>query len=97
MDNHRVYGRLLKHVDEHCIMYLGETAAVEQRLTLNEFSSEALKTTYDVIYRTPSEYNSFYKVLLDNGFELTHQEFLPHTEIKQLHRETDRLTSFFVR
>lgn len=87
----------LKHLDEHCIMYLSETAAVEQRLTLNEFSSDALKTTYDAIYRTPSEYNEFYKILIDNGFELTYQEFLPHTDIKQLHRETDRFTSFFVR
>ncbi len=77
-------------LDEHCIMYLTETAAIEKRLTLDSCPSEALKTTYDVIYRTPSEYNEYYKVLIDNGFKIIKQDFLPHLNCEKGFSETDR-------
>lgn len=77
-------------LDEHCIMYLTETAATEKRLTLDNCPSEALKANYDVIYRTPSEYNEYYKALLDKGFKITRQDFLPHLNNESGFSETDR-------
>ncbi len=77
-------------LDEHCIMYFTETVAVENRLTLNECESVALKATYDVIYRTTEEYNSFYSPLIQNGFKITHQAYLPHLNNEKGFSETDR-------
>ena len=84
------YNNLLDLLDEHCIMYFTETVAVETRLTLDECPSEALKTNYDVIYRTPSEYNEYYKIFLDNGFKITKQDYLPHLNSENSFKETDR-------
>lgn len=81
---------LEKHLDEHCIMYLTETVAVENRLTLDECPSEALKTTYDVIYRTPDEYNKLYSVFIENGFKIRKQDYLPHLNNEKEFYETDR-------
>ena len=81
---------LLRLVDEHCTMYLTETVAVEKRLTLDECPSAALKTTYDVIYRTPSEYNEYYKMLQEAGFRIVQQDYLPHLNNEKEYSETDR-------
>ncbi len=84
-------------LSEHCRMFLTETVAVETRLTLDECPSEALKTTYDVIYRTPAEYNEYYKSLLDNGFIVKVQDYLPHLNNEAAFSETDRWYSIFER
>ena len=81
---------LLNHIDEHCVMYFTDTVAVETRLTLDECPSVALKTNYDVIYRTPDEYNEFYKVLFEAGFKIRKQDFLPHLNNEEGFSETDR-------
>lgn len=75
---------------EKCKMFFTETVAVETRLTLDECPSEALKTTYDVIYRTPSEYNEYYQSLLNNGFVICKQDYLPHLNSEATFSETDR-------
>lgn len=85
------------HLDEHCIMYLTETVAVKTRLTLDECPSEALKADYDVIYRTPAEYNEFYKALADVGFTIKKQDFLPHLNNEKEFYETDRWYTIFER
>lgn len=84
-------------LEDECIMYLTETVAVEQRLTLDECPSEALKTTYDVIYRTPTEYNIYYENMKDAGFEIVKQEYLPHLNNEKGFSETDRWYTIFKR
>ena len=84
------YKGLVRLLDEHCVLFLNETVAVEKRLTLNEHPSEALKTTYDVIYRTIKEYNEYYNIFLDNGFRIEKQEFLPHLNNEKGYSETER-------
>ena len=79
--------RLLGH---NAIVYLTETVARQTRLTLDEFYSSALDTNYDVIYRTPDEYNLRYKALTENGFTVTTQGYLPRYNEEQEYRETDR-------
>jgi Predicted methyltransferase (contains TPR repeat) len=41
-----------------CVIYIKETIAVEERLTLNKFYSKDLKHTYTAIYRTAEEYRN---------------------------------------
>lgn len=84
------FHNLAKLLDEHCVMYLTETVAVEKRLTLDSCPSEALKTTYDVIYRTPEEYNQYYEMLFRAGFNIVQQDFLPHLNDEEGFSETDR-------
>ena len=81
---------LSRLLDEHCLLYLEETVAIEKRLTLDECPSEALKTNYDVIYRTPSEYNTYYQLLLDAGFHIVQQGYLPHLNKEKTFSETER-------
>lgn len=87
----------IKHLDGHCIMYLTETVAIKTRLTLDKCPSEALKTDYDVIYRTPDEYNEHYKILTGAGFKIIKQDFLPHLNAEKQFSETDRWYSILER
>ncbi|MBB6732246.1 methyltransferase [Cohnella zeiphila] len=84
------YEGVLKLLDERCIIYFTETVAVEKRLTLDECPSEALKTNYDVIYRTPDEYKGYYSVFTDAGFVVKEQKYLPHLNNEKPFYETDR-------
>jgi len=81
---------LLPLLDEHCVLYLTETVAAKTRLTLDNLPSEALKTDYSVIYRTPDEYRAYYKPLEDAGFRVVRQEYLPHLNKEKGFEETDR-------
>lgn len=82
--------QLLKKLDNHTKVYLTETIALEERLTLNQFYSEALKTDYDVIYRTEKEYNQVYQSWLNAGFQIVEQGLLPHLNKEKEYSETDR-------
>lgn len=82
--------QLLEKMDAHVRVYFTETIALTERLTLNEFYSEALKTDYDVIYRTETEYNQIYKSWLDAGFQIIEQGLLPHLNKEKEYSETDR-------
>lgn len=77
-------------IADHAILYLTETVAVEKRLTLNEFWSDAMHTEYSSIYRTPDEYNQLYTAFLNAGFTITEQGFLPHFNKEKEYSETDR-------
>jgi len=90
-------GQLLTKMDEHAKVYFTETVAVSERLTLDEFYSEALKADYDVIYRTAEEYNSFYKSWLDAGFQIVEQGMLPHLNKEKEYSETDRWYTILAR
>ena len=83
-------GQLLAKMDTHAKAYFTETIALDERLTLNQFYSEALKADYDVIYRTEAEYNQVYKSWLDAGFLIVEQGFLPHLNKEKEYSETDR-------
>lgn len=82
--------QLLSKMDEHARVYFTETIAVQERLTLDEFYSDALKADYDVIYRTADEYNRFYQTWLDAGFQIVEQDMLPHLNKEKEYSETDR-------
>lgn len=84
------YKKLLDNLEQECVVYLTDTVGVNIRLTLDKCPSQALKTTYDVIYRTTAEYNEYYKVFLDAGFEIVEQEYLPHLNKEQGFSETER-------
>lgn len=77
-------------LDEHCVMYLTETVAVETRLTLDNQPSAALKADYSVIYRTPDEYKGYYRLLEAAGFQVVKQGYLPHLNNEKGFEETDR-------
>nr|WP_305137400.1 methyltransferase domain-containing protein [uncultured Schaedlerella sp.] len=82
--------RLLSKMDTQTKVYFTETIALEERLTLNQFYSEALKADYDVIYRTESEYNQVYESWLNAGFQIREQGMLPHLNKEKEYSETDR-------
>lgn len=81
---------LLEILDEHCTLYLKETVGVENRLTLEEHPSAALKAKYDVIYRTAKEYLEYYQIFMDNGFKIKTQDYLPHLNKGKEYCETER-------
>lgn len=81
---------LLEKLDKNVRVYFTETIALKERLTLNEFHSEALKADYDVIYRTEAEYNDVYKPWLGAGFRIVEQGLLPHLNKEKEYSETDR-------
>ena len=82
--------QLLDKIDERARVYLTETIALTERLTLDEFYSEALKADYDVIYRTEAEYNHIYKSWLEAGFRIVEQGMLPHLNKEKEYSETER-------
>lgn len=82
--------QLQEKMDAHARIYFTETIALTERLTLNEFYSEALQADYDVIYRTEAEYNEIYKSWLDAGFQIVEQGLLPHLNKEKEYSETDR-------
>lgn len=89
--------QLLEKMDEHARVYFTETIALQERLTLSEFYSEALKADYDVIYRTAAEYNSIYAGWLNAGFRIVEQGLLPHLNKEKEYSETDRWYSILER
>lgn len=96
-DLEKCISKLSYLLEEHCCMYFTETVAITNRLTLDECPSEALKTTYDVIYRTPLEYNQYYEKLVKEGFKIVNQDYLPHLNNEQGFSETDRWYTIFER
>lgn len=63
---------------ENCEIYIKETAALKERLTLNQIYSENLTQEYTAIYRSIAEYESLVnEILVDKfGFEMVKQEAL---------------------
>jgi SAM-dependent methyltransferase len=94
---HDDFEKLLHLLSHKAVLYLTETVAMQERLTLNECPSEALKTTYDVIYRTPSEYNQYYRILLNAGFSIAEQDCLPKLNNEKAYAETERWYTIFER
>lgn len=76
-DAQHFFQQLPNLLAEHCIIYLEEPVGLQERLTLNDFPSEALQTSYSAIYRTPEEYMELYAPLFASGFSVMKQEYLP--------------------
>lgn len=77
-------------------IYIKETTALESRLTLNEFPSEALRSNYNAIYRTIQEYNMLFQPLQKAGFIMEKQFFLP-AEVGRKREETNGCCTIFKR
>lgn len=54
-----------------------ESVGLEERLTLDGITSEALQTSYSAIYRTREEYMQLYQPLFDAGFEIDEEAKFP--------------------
>lgn len=77
-DAEQMFRQLPNLLAEHSIIYLAEPVGLRERLTLNDFPSEALQTSYSAIYRTTDEYMELYAPLFDEGFSVMKQEFFPN-------------------
>lgn len=85
----RCFEALRSLLDSHGILYLTETVAIKERLTLKDFYSSAMKTDYSTIYRTPDEYGTYYKCLPTGG-GIVKQGYHPHLNKEKEYSETDR-------
>ncbi len=92
----RIFEQLPALIQPHCTICVKETAALDERLTLNEFYSEALQSTYNAIYRTQDEYTAMFQPLIKVGFSIEDQYFLPD-EIGRKHTETNGLCTILKR
>jgi len=86
---------LLKFTDSECAVYISEPCNITERLTLKDFPSEALKSDYNVIYRTANEYNEFFSVFAEAGFSVSYSEFYSKLSEYVAFGETDRLYVVF--
>ncbi len=86
-------------LQKSCIIYVSEPVALEKRLTLNSFYSEAIQDHYSAIYRTVGEYTDLFSPFLEHGFalktcgEFFENDFKKMKETKQwifLMERTDR-------
>jgi SAM-dependent methyltransferase len=74
---HKLYGYINKFTGNGSLLYIQDTTSLlETRLTLKDFDSKELKTRYNVIYRTKTEYETLFGKylpefkLIRNGTEL---------------------------
>ncbi|MCM1237387.1 MAG: class I SAM-dependent methyltransferase [Ruminococcus flavefaciens] len=80
--------------DEHCEIYLKESMATDERLTLNDFYSDSLTQDYTAIYRSIAEYGELVKrYFVENGFKIKEEGAL-FEETLQNRKET--LDYYFV-
>lgn len=70
----RLIPRLMK---DHAIILLQESMGLGKRLTLDQFPSESLESTYSAIYRTKEEYKQIYSPLFEAGFSYVEEAQLP--------------------
>ncbi|WDQ33161.1 class I SAM-dependent methyltransferase [Paenibacillus marchantiae] len=73
---------LSERLEQESIIYLSEPIAINERLTLNKFYSESLKSDYSAIYRTEKEYFELFDVFLENGFKMEVNEEFFFRDIK---------------
>lgn len=69
-------------VSDECIIYFSEPIALKQRLTLNKFYSNDLKSEYSAIYRTEDEYKKLFGILYNKGFKLSLSEEFFYEDLK---------------
>lgn len=82
-------------LNDSCRLYFQDPVGIGKRLTLREFYSDALQSSYSAIYRTPEEYNQAYEPLLKAGFSITEQGPVPW--VKQQYADSGRWYTFLGR
>lgn len=65
-------------LNERAIILFQESVGLNQRLTLDRISSDALQTTYSAIYRTKEEYFKLYEPLFQAGFSFAEEAQMPN-------------------
>lgn len=75
--------QLEERLAEHCVIYISEPIAMEERLTLNAFYSDTIEDNYSAIYRTEQEYQEIFEVFYRKGFRLKASESLFKEDIKK--------------
>ncbi|SHM79867.1 Methyltransferase domain-containing protein [Anaerosporobacter mobilis DSM 15930] len=79
---------------ESCEIYIKESMALDERLTLNQIYSESLTQNYTAIYRSISEYRRLIETIFgEDGFEIVNEGALFEETLKN-RRET--LDYYFV-
>lgn len=64
-------------LSNQCVIYWGDPVGIGKRLTLKDFPSESFQTEYSAIYRTTEEYMELFQPLLQAGFLIKEQQYLP--------------------
>lgn len=83
--------------DKSALIYIREPVALNERLTLSNFSSAELNSNYNAIYRTEAELTEAFSVtLLASGFKLTTSEYLYPDQLNN-RRETSQRIFIFCR
>ena len=83
------FRNILKKADRQCVLYFIDTVALNERLTLNEIYSEALRSDYSALYRTVDEYSQLFEIFTDAGFGKTDEGFMPKLNNEAQYSETD--------
>ncbi len=74
----------------NCEIYIKESMATEERLTLSEYYSESLSQDYTVIYRSIGDYRQLKdKYFVKEGFRITSQDFLFDEELRNRKETAD--------
>lgn len=96
-DLRKYFEKMLKMLSNKCIIYFLDTVGIEERLTLKEIYSKALKSEYDALYRTVDEYTQLYDIFFKNGFYEISSGFMPKLNDEEAYKETDRYYSVLER
>lgn len=95
--NDEDYGKALEDIrnaaGETCKIYVKESMAREERLTLDEIYSESLTQEYSAIYRSISEYEETLQKAWGDEFDLTHRGELFSEE---LNNRKETLDYYFI-
>ena len=91
----QIFNRLPNLLSKCSTIYFLDPVGVGERLTLCEFYSKELQTTYNAIYRTPEEYNQAYQPLFQAGFSIIEQGPVP--QAKKQYSDSDRWYTIFKR
>jgi len=76
-DLEHVFQLLPQLMQERSTILLQDSIGLEKRLTLNQFPSESLQSTYSAIYRTREEYLELCSPLFEAGFSVAKEEKIP--------------------
>lgn len=75
-------------LSEHSVIYFLNPVGVGRRLTLKDFYSNQLGTTYNAIFRTPEEYTKAYQPLFQAGFSILERGPIP--QLEKQYEDSDR-------
>lgn len=95
-DLKQVFEQLPTVTQQDCLIFIRDTVAMQKRLTLSDFPSEALQAEYSSIYRTKEEYQGFFQPLEAAGFVIKEQNYYP-AKLGRARAETNSMYTIFRR